>query len=46
MLRKFNIISKSSRYFIRSYRFEKPRNIGSFDKNDINVVTAIVGAPA
>ena len=25
--------------------FENPKNIGSFDKNDINVGTALVGAP-
>ena len=26
--------------------FENPRNIGSFDKNDSNIGTGIVGAPA
>lgn len=26
--------------------FEKPRNVGSFDKNDPNVGTGLVGAPA
>lgn len=26
--------------------YEKPRNVGSFDKNDINVGTGLVGAPA
>ena len=25
--------------------FENPKNIGSFDKNDLNVGTALVGAP-
>ena len=52
MLKKFNIIPKSSEYFIRRYHqnvidhFEKPRNVGIFNKNDLNVGTAIVGAPA
>lgn len=26
--------------------YEKPRNVGSFDKNDPNVGTGLVGAPA
>lgn len=26
--------------------YENPRNVGSFDKNDPNVVTGMVGAPA
>eukprot|EP00128_Syssomonas_multiformis_P001428 Colp12_sorted_trinity150504_noHs@24120 len=26
--------------------YEKPRNVGSLDKNDINVGTGVVGAPA
>lgn len=26
--------------------YEKPRNVGSLDKNDLNVGTGIVGAPA
>ncbi|WP_231158833.1 Fe-S cluster assembly scaffold IscU [Candidatus Gromoviella agglomerans] len=26
--------------------YENPRNVGSFDKNDMNVGTGIVGAPA
>ena len=26
--------------------FEKPRNVGSFDKKDLNVGTGLVGAPA
>lgn len=26
--------------------YEKPNNVGSFDKNDPNVGTALVGAPA
>jgi nitrogen fixation NifU-like protein len=26
--------------------YENPRNVGSFDKNDINVGTGMVGAPA
>lgn len=26
--------------------YEKPRNVGSFDKNDVNVGTGLVGAPA
>ena len=28
------------------YHYEKPRNVGSFDKNDENVGTGMVGAPA
>lgn len=37
---------------VRSYHenvvnhYEKPRNVGSFDKNDPNVGTGLVGAPA
>ena len=26
--------------------YEKPRNVGSFDKNDVKVGTGLVGAPA
>ena len=26
--------------------YENPRNVGSFDKNDPNVATGMVGAPA
>jgi len=26
--------------------YENPRNVGSFDKNDVNVGTGVVGAPA
>mmetsp|Transcript_9744 Transcript_9744/g.23411 ORF Transcript_9744/g.23411 Transcript_9744/m.23411 type:complete len:130 (+) Transcript_9744:156-545(+) len=26
--------------------YENPRNVGSFDKNDVNVGTGLVGAPA
>lgn len=26
--------------------YEKPRNVGAFDKNDPNVGTGLVGAPA
>jgi len=30
----------------RCYHYETPRNVGSLDKNDANVGTGLVGAPA
>ncbi|ABO94140.1 predicted protein [Ostreococcus lucimarinus CCE9901] len=41
-----------SRVFERAYdkkvvdHYENPRNVGSFDKSDLNVGTGVVGAPA
>jgi hypothetical protein len=38
--------------FVRQYHekvldhYEKPRNVGSLDKNDVSVGTGVVGAPA
>ena len=54
-IRKFNKVNnliKTNQIFIRRYdkkiidHFETPKNIGSFDKKDINVGTALVGSPA
>lgn len=43
MLRQF-IRTKYSKILVN--HFEKPRNVGSFDKLEKNIGTAIVGAPA
>ena len=51
----YNILSKQKHYRILTRQkysstvvkhFEKPKNVGSFDKNAENIGTAIVGAPA
>jgi len=47
-----NKINNKTFKFVRWYHpsvidhYEKPRNVGSFDKNDPTVGTAVVGAPA
>jgi hypothetical protein len=40
--------SSSSRAYHKNVidHYEQPRNVGSFDKNDPNVGTGLVGAPA
>lgn len=43
MIRRF-VRSKYSKILVN--HFEKPKNVGKFDKNAENVGTAIVGAPA
>jgi hypothetical protein len=43
----FNSISKLGRYHEKVIdHYEKPRNVGSFDKNSQDVGTGLVGAPA
>jgi len=41
-------ISKQSRFYSKRIldHYENPRNVGSFDRNEKNIGTAIVGAPA
>tara|TARA_B100001093_G_scaffold472900_2_gene496400 strand:+ start:719 stop:1159 length:441 start_codon:yes stop_codon:yes gene_type:complete len=42
-----NVVPKSRLYHKNIVNhFENPKNVGSFNKNDANVGTAIVGAPA
>lgn len=44
-----NFFKRASRYNYHANvidHYEKPRNVGSLDKNDKNVGTGLVGAPA
>ena len=52
LVSKFRILNNLPNVFIRSYHknvldhYDNPRNIGALDKNDPNVGTGLVGAPA
>ena len=48
MLSKLKNIKLPVRYYHEKviYHYENPKNVGTFDKNDPNVGTALIGAPA
>jgi len=47
-LNKINLLRPSIRCYHKNVldHYENPRNVGDFDKNDKNVGTGLVGAPA
>ncbi|KAK1347263.1 iron-sulfur cluster assembly scaffold protein IscU [Hamiltosporidium tvaerminnensis] len=48
LISPLNSFSKICRFYDSKVidHFERPRNVGSFDKNDLDIGTGLVGAPA